>query len=188
MMLIACGSDFQPEGSGGSGGTSSSSGTTTQTGMGGFDGCSSDGECLAGVEWCESGFCVPCDNTGSACDLTCTQGWSLYERNGCQPCDCAPPNDCTVDGQCPSSGPGAGKCYAGNHCWDWCPAGDPSCCFGNQCSMAGCPDPNLAGCMKTGCEPGQQCLNSGCNPTECTCNGTSWECGSDCAGGECSPS
>jgi len=185
---MACGDDFQPEGGGGSGGSTSSSSTTSASGMGGFEGCASDDECAYAVEWCVGGMCVPCDKGGEVCDISCTQGWAMYERHGCTPCDCAPTNPCVSDEECPQVTAGPSKCYAGNHCWDWCPAGDPSCCYGNQCAAAGCPDPILTGCQKTGCAPGMTCVPSGCEPSACHCDGANWECTDDCNGGECAPS
>jgi hypothetical protein len=149
--------------------------------------CDNDGDCTSGEEWCEGGFCVPCDNSGLACDIMCTDGWSTYSRNGCSPCECAPVNDCTADGDCTSSGSDPMKCYAGAFCWDWCPEGDPSCCFGNICSPAGCTEPPPTGCFTRGCPEGQSCEHTGCAPSGCGCSGGSWACDADCGGGTCRP-
>lgn len=145
--------------------------------------CASDADCTPGREWCVGGACVPCDNEGLACDIACEQGWSTYERNGCYPCACAPVNECTSDADC-----GAGQqCYTGSLCWDWCPPGDPSCCFGNTCSGAGCAEPNPSGCHVTGCPEGQQCTDvpNMCSPSSCSCAGSGWMCTADCSGGRC---
>jgi hypothetical protein len=147
-------------------------------------GCTTDADCPKGVAWCEGGACVPCDNGGLACDIACIGGWSTYERNGCFPCECAPINQCTRDAEC-----GAGqKCYAGKLCWSWCPPADASCCYGNRCSAVGCPDPNPAGCLITGCPQGQSCVTDprfGCAPSGCACAGGGWGCTADCSGGIC---
>jgi hypothetical protein len=144
--------------------------------------CATDADCQEGAEWCVEGACQPCDNSGLMCDLACSNGWVFYERNGCHPCDCAPANECTRDADC-----GAGrKCYAGAFCWDWCPPDDPSCCFGNFCSAAGCPTPAPGGCVLRGCPPGSYCsTNTGCAPSSCGCDSGSWVCTEDCGGGVC---
>ncbi|MDQ3037387.1 MAG: hypothetical protein M3Y87_33640, partial [Myxococcota bacterium] len=145
--------------------------------------CASDDECAAGVEWCEGGRCVECDNSGLACRISCPEGWSIYERNGCHPCACAPVNDCVQDADCG----GASECYAGAHCWDWCPEGDASCCFGNVCSTRGCPAPPPVGCTVRGCAVGESCeTEMGCAPSSCSCGaGGAWACTRDCGGGVC---
>jgi hypothetical protein len=150
--------------------------------------CSTDEGCAFGSGWCVGGFCVPCDNSGLACDLACLHGWTFYNRNGCTPCDCAPPSACTADSDCISSGSDPMKCYAGARCWDWCPAGDPSCCLGNLCSAAGCVEPPLVGCFVRGCPEGETCTESGCASTSCICGGMMWPiwgCTYDCGGGTC---
>ena len=91
--------------------------------------CSSDSDCTAGEEWCEGGVCIECDNSGLFCRIECAEGESLYTRNECRPCDCAPINECLTDEECE----GWQECTAGDECLDWCPAGDPSCCYGNWC-------------------------------------------------------
>ncbi|RLB46960.1 MAG: hypothetical protein DRJ42_26510 [Deltaproteobacteria bacterium] len=153
--------------------------------MDGSTACSSDTDCTAGSEWCVGGECVACDNSGSVCDLACGLGWEFYERNGCTPCACAPTNQCTADSGCL----GAGKCYAGEFCWDWCPAGDPSCCFGNFCEAPGCTEPPPSGCITRGCAEGSVCQDfatSGvCVGSVCSCSGGSWLCTEDCNGGSC---
>jgi hypothetical protein len=145
--------------------------------------CTTDADCIAGQQWCDGGTCVTCDNSGLACDLACSKSWQLYTRNGCSPCACAPVNQCVNDADC-----GAGqKCYAGAFCWDWCPKDDPSCCYGNICSAAGCSPPPPVGCWKRGCPAGQTCLDQGCSPSSCVCGGSSgWGCTNDCGGGTCS--
>ncbi len=163
--------------------TGTTSGTTTGTGGGT---CATDADCVSGQAWCVAGACVPCDNGGLVCDIACMNGWATYERNGCFPCACAPINECVTDGNCP--GPIEGvpvRCYPGNFCWDWCPPGDPSCCFGNQCSTVGCSLPNPTGCFTTGCPEGQECQMVGCASSGCDCDGQSWACDADCGGGTC---
>ncbi len=185
ILLMACGDEFQPDGGGGAGGTTSSSSTSSTSGMGGFEGCSSDAECIPGVEWCESGLCVPCDKSGETCGITCLQGWEMYTRNGCTPCDCAPPNQCTSDDQCPTATAGPAQCYRGNHCWDWCPSDELGCCYGNTCNQPGCSEPVPVGCLTTGCPLGQTCVTTTCAPSNCHCDGTSWNCDGSCDGGVC---
>lgn len=148
--------------------------------------CSSDGDCVTGAEWCVGGSCVACDNSGLVCDIACAlSGWTTYERNGCFPCECAPANDCTVDTECAVGG-GAGRCYAGAFCWDWCPAADPTCCMGNRCAAPGCPEPAAFGCIDRGCPAGATCdPMAGCAPSSCGCSGGAWLCTADCAGGIC---
>jgi hypothetical protein len=144
-------------------------------------GCTSDAACAYGTQWCVGGACVACDNSGEACDLGCINGWGFYTRNGCTPCACAPPNDCTLDAQC---GPGS-TCYAGAFCWDYCDDGDPSCCQGNVCSQAGCSSPPPMGCFRRGCPMGQSCENFDCASSSCGCDGGGWSCTDDCGGGVC---
>lgn len=148
--------------------------------------CATDADCARGSEWCEGGRCVACDNGGLVCLIACRDGWSLYERNGCHPCECAPRNDCTSDGECIGIG-GPQRCYAGAFCWDWCAPGDPTCCFGNVCAAAGCSDPAPVGCARRGCPPGESCdTTSGCASSACGCDATSgWSCTPDCGGGVC---
>ena len=146
--------------------------------------CLTDSDCVQGAEWCAGGSCVACDNSGTVCDIQCDNGWQLYTRNGCSPCACAPPNACATDTECATGE----KCYAGKFCWDWCPPGDPTCCYGNTCSPLGCPDPNPAGCVKTGCPLTHTCVTVGvCSGSSCFCSGSSWGCTKDCGGGECKP-
>jgi len=143
--------------------------------------CTSDSMCTAGEEWCEGGVCVPCDNGGLACDIDCISDWSTYQRNGCFPCACAPPNECTADADCGEGG----HCYAGAMCWDWC-EGDVSCCMGNVCSPAGCTEPPPVGCFVRGCPVGLECsMESGCASSGATCTDAGWASTPDCNGGVC---
>lgn len=194
-----CGGDVTTQpGAGGAGSTGNTTtatstgegGTTTSSsgagGVGGAGGCSTDNDCTAGEQWCVGGSCVECDNSGLACDIACIQGWSTYERNGCFPCECAPINACVTDTNCPGQIEGVEmECYPGKFCWDWCPVGDPSCCFGNTCGPAGCPDPNPTGCFITGCAAGESCVDVECASSSCSCDGQSWACDADCGGGTC---
>lgn len=91
--------------------------------------CATDSDCVEGAQWCEDGACVDCDNSGFACRIACPEGETLMVRNGCHPCACAPINECTVDGDCEPWQ----ACTAGDECLDWCPADDPTCCYGNTC-------------------------------------------------------
>lgn len=148
----------------------------------GLNSCTTDKDCAAGKTWCVKGQCVPCDNSGLACKIACPQNWSLYTRNGCHPCACAPKNACTKDADC---GLSAQTCYAGAFCWDWCPKNDPSCCYGNTCSKSGCTPPPPTGCWVRGCPLGQSCLKSGCSSSSCSCGSSGWNCSKDCGGGTC---
>lgn len=143
------------------------------------DTCTRDEQCLFGAEWCIGGVCAPCDNSGQVCDLGCPFDWRSYARNGCTPCACAPPNDCTSDAECGA----AGHCYAGGFCW--CEPADPTCCQGNVCGAAGCAEPPPSGCVERGCPEGDTCDLIDCAPSSCTCDGGGWACTEDCGGGVC---
>ncbi len=149
--------------------------------------CATDETCTAMGWWCDGGICVECSNAGLSCDLACPggggQAWWLYQRNGCNPCECAPENECISDAECDSGE----TCYAGAFCWDWCPPGDPSCCYGNRCSADGCTGESPVGCWTRGCPLGQICEDSGCESSSCICDGNSWGCTADCNGGTCVP-
>jgi hypothetical protein len=93
------------------------------------DSCTKDSDCTAGAQWCEDAECVDCDNSGVLCRIACPEGESLYTRNSCTPCDCAPINECVTDDECE----GWQECEPGRECLDWCPPDDPSCCYGNWC-------------------------------------------------------
>ena len=91
--------------------------------------CETDLDCAWGAQWCEDGECVECDNSGLVCFIACEDGYGLAERNGCHPCECVPLSECTADDEClPWQ-----RCEPGSECLHWCPAGDPSCCYGNRC-------------------------------------------------------
>jgi hypothetical protein len=177
-LAASCGGKAIVDGRPGSGGAgvTSSAGTTTGAGS-----CKTDADCRFGEAWCTGGTCQACDNGGLACDLACQDGWQMYSRNGCHPCSCAPVNQCQSDAEC---GDGL-HCYAGKFCWDWCPKGDPSCCYGNLCDAQGCPEPPPTGCFKTGCAAGLHCVDSGCASSSCKCVSLTWSCSKDCGGGTC---
>jgi len=147
--------------------------------------CTVDADCPSGSEWCESGTCVPCDNSGLACDIACSpRGWNTYMRNGCAPCECGPPAGCRADTEC-----GRGEtCYAGDFCW--CTGGtrSPDCCLGNICSPTGCAAPPPTGCATRGCPRGDTCqigVGGSCTPSSCGCSDGRWACTRDCGGGSC---
>jgi len=147
-------------------------------------GCTSDSECTSGSEWCVEGACVVCDDSAMLCRIVCEDGWSLYERNGCHPCECAPPNQCVIDADCHTGD----KCVAGAFCW--CSAADGSCCQGNTCAAEGCEGAPPVGCVVRGCPMGETCdtrpSKSVCTSTGCTCEaGGTWACTPDCGGGAC---
>ncbi|MEC7519976.1 MAG: hypothetical protein VYE22_08935 [Myxococcota bacterium] len=149
-------------------------------------GCDEDADCASGERWCEEGTCVPCDNDGLLCDIACADGWAPYMRNGCSPCECAPPNQCEVDSDCPTASDGrTQKCYAGAFCW--CDPAIPGCCRGNVCAADGCVAAPPTGCRTRGCPRGQTCdATAGCEPSNCGCDETGfWICTSDCGGGAC---
>jgi hypothetical protein len=189
-LLAACGGKAVD--AGGAGGTDAGQQGDAAPGDGGAtdaggDGalppgaCRSDADCAFGAAWCVHGVCEPCDDAGQVCDLGCRAGWQPYTRNGCTPCACAPPNDCTQDADCAS-----GKaCYAGAFCWEGCAPGDPRCCFGNVCTEPGCAGAPPIGCFRRGCPEGQYCEMYGCASSACRCSGGSWECLDDCGGGVC---
>lgn len=158
---------------------------TLADGAGPLDGsavsCTSDQQCASGAEWCVDGACVPCSNAGLVCRILCPSGWSTFARNGCHPCACAPDNECESDSDC---GDGS-TCYAGAACPDWCPPGDPSCCYGgNHCEASGCSGSFPAGCSVTGCAEGKVCNPTGCGGGgSCQCDGEgSFTCTRDCRG------
>lgn len=157
--------------------------------------CSTDEDCAFGSEWCEGGECVGCDNRGgdegSLCGSVCARGRYRYTRNGCTPCECVIVNRCTSDADCAGLDPENPTCYAGGVCPDWCPPGDPSCCFGgNRCGVSGCEGSSYpAGCVATGCPYGSVCSTDTefCTPSSCFCEpelGT-FACTADCGGGVC---
>jgi hypothetical protein len=151
--------------------------------------CRSDGDCEEGAEWCVDGECVPCDNTGTVCLIACRQGWSVYSRNGCTPCECAPINVCDRDADC-AEHPQGEVCVPGAFCTDWCAEGDPSCCFGNVCASAACAaeEPYPHGCVERGCSAGEVCVDDvECTSSSCECLDDFWICTDDCAGGTCVP-
>jgi hypothetical protein len=143
--------------------------------------CTSDQQCAPGAEWCVDGACVPCSNAGLVCRILCPSGWSIYTRNGCHPCACAPVNECGKDTDCDDGE----SCYAGAACPDWCAPGDPSCCYGgNHCRATGCTGSYPAGCSETGCPDGKVCNPSGCGGGgSCTCGlDGNFACTRDCRG------
>lgn len=147
--------------------------------------CVNDDGCTIGEQWCVGGECVPCENSGTRCAIECDHGWETYSRNGCTPCECAPTNACVSDETCETEGD---QCYAGEFCWDWCPPGDPSCCFGNICSAPGCSgSPSGLTCRTRGCAQGQSCATDldSCASTGCSCNGLNWLCRADCEKTSC---
>jgi len=91
--------------------------------------CEADADCEFGVQWCEDGECGDCDNSGMVCDIDCGEGYELEERHGCFPCNCVPITECRADEDCD----GDDICQAGEMCFFWCEAGDPTCCYGNTC-------------------------------------------------------
>ena len=150
--------------------------------------CTSDADCATGTEWCEGGRCVACDNSGLLCDIACMpSGWSTYTRNGCNPCECAPPSECTEDSDCRVMGD-AGTCVAGEFCW--CAARTPDCCMGNICAAPGCTPPPPEGCIRRGCARGVPCIvgDGSCASSGCDCDGSDWVCTEDCGGGRCASS
>jgi hypothetical protein len=122
--------------------------------------CEVDEDCEDGFgrAWCMDGVCVPCDDSGSTCDLWCPDGF-VPARNGCQPCECAPgpcetvgQGACTCDVLCGEPGtvcePGLGRCVE------------------NVCATIDCAslcDP-LRGCVEPECESAGDCkiLYSSC--------------------------
>jgi hypothetical protein len=91
--------------------------------------CATDADCTPGAQWCEENACVDCDNSALLCRIACPEGTGLVTRNECHPCVCEADNACLSDGDC---GPSQ-RCEPGDDCLDWCPDGDPSCCYGNTC-------------------------------------------------------
>jgi hypothetical protein len=137
--------------------------------------CERDTDCAAGLQWCEDGVCVDCDNSGLFCDLACESGYEPYERNGCHPCDCAPVNECVADADCPGIGGGTAQCYAGHQCWYGC-EDDPSCCRGNWCDAPGCTEPTewRTGCCLWGCPGEGFCTFADCAACDPSCEGGEW--------------
>src|SRR4051812_30230155 len=76
---------------------------------------------------CTGGRCLACEAVPSKCVAKCDWGFTphAFIRNGCPVCECTPPNDCLLDGDC-----GVGRvCYPGLQCDDGCTSA--KCCFGN---------------------------------------------------------
>jgi hypothetical protein len=157
--------------------------------------CLTDSDCTFGSEWCHGGECVGCDNEGdddpvALCGTVCARGRYRYTRNGCTPCECVVVNRCESDSNCAELDPENPTCYAGAVCPDWCPAGDPSCCFGgNRCGVSGCEgSSHPAGCLSTGCPHGAVCTTDtgACTPSTCFCDPAfGFVCTADCGGGVC---
>lgn len=156
----------------------------------GVPSCRTDADCPSGLSWCVGGSCVACDNSAVLCDIACSEGTELVERNGCTPCECIPSNECTEDADCIGH-PLGSSCLQGKHCPDWCPPDDPSCCLGgNTCRDFWC-GASPAGCVQLGCPYSERCdtsETSECLPSSCYCHPERyWACTSDCAGGICVP-
>jgi len=148
------------EGEGEGEGAAEGEGEGAAEGEGEGEACLSDRDCLFGLEWCEQGTCGPCRDDGSACLIRCPEGYALYSRHGCQPCECKAINECLVDDECAYDL----VCTPGDDCTDWCPPGDPTCCHGNLClEPPVCGDPTLAArfadCTAATTEP--DCLAAG---------------------------
>lgn len=144
--------------------------------------CRTDADCTFGAEWCVHGACVACETADvAACPARCARGSTRMVRNGCTPCTCVVANACTTNSDCALGT----TCYAGALCWDWCPPGDPTCCYGNICEGLGCTTPPPTGCKKRGCPENAICLTGGCTSSLCDCVGSGWSCVDDCAGGIC---
>ncbi len=112
--------------------------------------CVTDVDCAWGAEWCEGGWCTPCDNSGLVCNLFCSNGF-VAPRNGCQPCECAPAT-CTWVG---SGGCGCGSsCPAGSVC----EAGLGR-CVEDSCANVDCAGPcdPLRGCIAPECATDADC-------------------------------
>jgi hypothetical protein len=150
-------------------------------------GCTSDRDCPEGEQWCERGRCVPCDNTGLVCRIVCREGWTTYMRNGCSPCECAPPNQCASDVDCAAGD----RCWPGLFCWCADGSRSPDCCRGNVCSGSACTMEPPLGCLKRGCPRGQECdTGAGCVSSGCSCmtsgsGSATYVCTPDCGGGRC---
>ncbi|MDI7269895.1 MAG: hypothetical protein QME96_18035 [Myxococcota bacterium] len=121
--------------------------------------CSSDSECREGVQWCEGGKCVPCDNP--ICDIDCVAGM-VPARNGCQPCECAPYGPCMSDDQC-----GAGEVCDTSGCLSCCPdAGPDVVCIAACCGMC-VPDPGPECSSDSDCRVGLEwCEGGRCVPCD----------------------
>jgi hypothetical protein len=158
------------EGTGGPEGGSSSGGEAAGV-------CSEHANCPASYR-CSDYQCVACEPTPPECTSVCANGFSpqVLSRNGCQVCECVPPSECTMDGDCA----GTELCYAGAQCEEGCTT--PDCCFGNQCSPAGCAGSAAPSCLVVGCQGGGECL-AACDRVSCECNGQAWDCAESAAAG-----
>jgi len=114
--------------------------------------CTVDEDCENGYgrAWCAEGVCVPCDNTGTVCDLDCPNGF-VPPRNGCQPCECAP---------LPCEEVGEDYCTCDVMCMDFsvCEAGLGR-CVEDICALIDCalPCDPLRGCVEPECESAEDC-------------------------------
>ena len=166
--------------------------------------CESDSDCIFGAQWCEEGACVTCSNDSFLCDIDCAHG--LVERHGCYPCSCNPAPECDVP---PTGCYDDAECTAGEIC---VPSDTTECipsscgcepetgevwctddCAPGRCQPSACPGENPAGCVDTGCPPGETCepfVGGVCIPSSCVCDEAtaSWACDGDCGGGVCMPS
>jgi eight-cysteine-cluster-containing protein len=138
-------------------------------------GCTTDADCTYGIEWCENGLCVPCDNNGKTCTILCVL---VEPRNGCQPCKCQTSyTPCTSADQC-----GPGQICNRSECLSCCPNSTGPCidlCCGKCVDAAGgfCgwstngPCASDADCMTGGCS-GQVCQSTSEDPIITTCEWT----------------
>lgn len=80
--------------------------------------CTTDADCKYGAEWCVTGACVPCDNSGQVCTIACLL---VEPRNGCQPCKCqtsfcgwSSNGPCASDADCTTGGCSGQVCQSKN--------------------------------------------------------------------------
>jgi len=139
--------------------------------------CRFHSECPAD-SFCAAGGCRKCAEA-PPCPASCNWKWKpvRLERNGCAVCECAPPNECVRDEDCPDGL----VCYAGRQCADGCV--EPGCCHGNLCSLPGCDPPQSADCAYVGCKDGVCSGDPSCALTGCKCAPGAtdeWSCPNTC--------
>lgn len=145
--------------------------------------CAADGECANGLV-CEARVCAACTVAVSRCDVKCvpTEVPVASDRNGCAVCTCAPPPECSIDGDCRLAQRClSGKCFAcalvDDGCTAPCPPGQkrfPT--KRNACAVCECARPDEcrgdADCGGTGmtCFAGANC-DDGCDGSPACCHG-----------------
>jgi len=63
-------------------------------------------------------------------------------------------SECTADADCAAGE----RCVPGELCYDWCAAGDPSCCVGSSCEPVATPPGGSECTSDADCASGERCI------------------------------